>query len=266
MGFREEYSKFNQPSSAREEFVHKAITKIPKENIVNNMKPVTVSRPDGTKITYKVMPDYLMVDGMRVPMSGNTAQKVADYFGLKLPTAEIAQEIYQNADVKVTAKPLSGSGVSIDGRQYSGNEVVNTGVGYAPFAVHYNYKIDKQLSDQGVQAGDNKIVSGFAKDIISPSMPGRLGLYGLYDAHGKPIQGGTGITPHDTSTHTEYGSFVRLISPTVTITHPDGNKEIKPISSVYQYGKYTPKKEDSEKPKSGRLSLLQRIDKFLDKI
>ena len=81
MGFKEDYAKFSQPSRERENFVYNAVINLSKEQITGNMKPVTVSKPDGTKVTYKVMPDYLMVEGMRVPMSGITAQKVADHFG-----------------------------------------------------------------------------------------------------------------------------------------------------------------------------------------
>jgi len=279
MGFKEDYAKFTQPSSEREQFVLNKIKTLPKDQVVKSMKPITVTRPDGAKITYKVMPDYVMIDGMRVPMSGSSAQRVADHFGLSLPNAAIANEIYQNADVKVQAKPLSGSGTKIDGKNYSGKEVVQTGVGYAPFAVTYNDKINKQLAEQGAQ--NNQIVSGFAKDIIAPVKPGQLGLYGLYDASGKPIQGGTGSTPHDTSIHTEYGSFVRLVSPDVTITYPDGRTEKKPLSEVYQVNRYNPgaastksptsnksqiAKYNPARPQSGRLQLLQRIDNILNQL
>lgn len=277
MGFREDYAKFDQPSKERENFVYQAVTSLPKEQITGSMKPITVTKPDGTKVTYKVMPDYLKIDGMRVPMSGVTAQRVADYFGLSLPTAAIAKEIYQNADVKVTANPLSGSGANVDGKQYSGTQVVNKGVGYAPFAVHYNEKINQQLADKGADSG--QIVSGFAKDIVAPAAPGKLGLYGLFDAKGNPIQGGNGQTPHETSTHTEYGSFVRLVSPDVQVTYPDGKRETKPINEVYQIARYTPapQKTDAvnnesrqevatytpDKPQSGRMQILNRIEQFL---
>lgn len=280
MGFKEDYARFGQPSPQREQFVLKTIKSLPKDVIVRSMKPITITRPDGAKVTYKVMPDYVMIDGMRVPMSGSTAQKVADHFGLSLPNAAMANEIYQNADVKVTAKPLSGSGTQVGNTQYSGADVVQKGVGYAPFAVTYNDKINKQLSDKGVK--DDQIVSGFAKDIIAPVKPGQLGLYGLYDKNGKPIQGGTGSTPHDTDIHTEYGSFVRLVSPDVTITYPDGRQEKKPINDLYQISRYSPDKNVANKtvpkpsggnqiaqytpgkPQSGRVQLLQRIDSVLN--
>ncbi len=265
MSFKEEYAKFTKPSPEREAFVLKTLLSLPREQIVRNMRSVTVKKPDGSTVTYKVMPDYITVDGMRVPMSGNTAQTVADHFGLSLPSAQMAQDIYNNADVKVVAQPLSGTGTTIDGRHYSPNDVVrNQGVGYAPFAVSYNDKINQQLADKGVNPGGKEIVSGFAKDIVAPPAPGKLGLYGLYDSKGKPIQGGSGETPHDTSVHTEYGTYVRLVSPDVTITYPDGRSETKPVGQVYTAGRYavSPKGTKSNVPKSNAPAVPDKLDQI----
>lgn len=288
MSFRDDFVRFKQPGPEREQFIYNYIVNnISKNQLLNSMKPITVSRPDGTKITYKLLPDYISSnDGVRVPMSGNTAQRVADHFGLSLPSAAMANEIYQHADVKVPAKPLSGSGTTVDGQQYSGQGVVDKGVGYAPFAINYNEKVNQQLADHGAKSGE--IVSGFAKDIVAPPVAGKLGLYGLYDANGKPIQGGNGQTPHDTSIHSEYGSFVRLVSPDVTITYPDGRQETKSTKDVYHISSYAPKpgatpmtplppqnaptggqqasQYSPNKPRSGRLSFLERIDNFLNSL
>ncbi len=272
MSFKEEYAKFTKPSLEREAFVLKTLLSLPREQIVRNMRSISVKKPDGTTITYKVMPDYITVDGMRVPMSGNTAQAVANHFGLSLPSAQMAQDIHNNADVQIAAQPLSGTGTTIDGRHYTPDDVVrNQGVGYAPFAVSYNEKINQQLADKGVNPGGNQIVSGFAKDIVAPPTPGKLGLYGLYDSKGKPIQGGNGQTPHDTSVHTEYGSFVRLVSPEVTITYPDGRTETKPVSQVYTAGQYAiapkttaPHPGAPKSPSPQTPGKLDQIDKFLD--
>lgn len=268
MSFKEEYAKFTKPSPEREAFVLKTLLSMPREQIVKNMKPITVKRPDGSTVTYKVMPDYITVDGMRVPMSGNTAQQVANHFGLSLPSAQQAQDIHNNADVKVVAQPLSGTGTTIGDHHYSPDDVVrNQGVGYAPFAVSYNKKIDQQLADKGATPGGDQIVSGFAKDIVAPPSPGKLGLYGLYDSKGKPIQGGNGQTPHDTAVHTEYGSYVRLVSPEVTVTYPDGRTETKPVRQVYVAGNYasSPKdKPDAPKASPQSPAGLDQVNQFLD--
>lgn len=282
MGFKEEYNKFPGPSPEREQFVLRTLKSLPREQIVRNMKPITVPGPDGTKITYKVMPDYITVDGMRVPMAGATAQAVANHFGLSLPTAQMTNDIYHHADVQVTANPLSGSGVQVGDHHYSGKDVVDKGVGYAPFAAAYNDRINQQLADKGVNVGGDQIVSGFAKDIVQPPAKGKLGLHGFYDAKGKPIQGGNGETPHDTAVHTEYGAFARLISPDATITYPDGRTEVKPLGSVYTASSYNPstpvtppaKSIHTEntppyaptRPQSGRAQMLQRIDEYLSQL
>lgn len=275
MSFKDEYAKFDKPSPEREAFVLRAILSLPKEQILNSMRTITVDGPNGTKISYKVMPDYIKIDGVRVPMSGNTAQRVADHFGLNLPTPKQVQEIYQNADVKVSAKPLSGSGVNVGGKQYSGKDVVNTGVGYSPFALAYNDKVDKQLEEQGY-SGEG-IVAGFAKD-ITPPVNGKLGLYGLFDSKGKPIQGGSGETPHDTSVHTEYGTYVRLVSPKVTVTYPDGHTEVKPASEAYQgavaryntpapaTGKSTQESDPTKPLPQNAPAGLAKVDQYLNEL
>lgn len=266
MSFKEEYAKFTKPSPEREAFVLRTLLSLPREQVVGNMKSISVKRPDGSTVTYKVMPDYITIDGMRVPMSGNTAQQVANHFGLSLPSAQQAQDIHNNADVKVVAQPLSGTGTTIDGHRYSPDDVVrNQGVGYAPFAVSYNDKVNQQLTDSGFKPGSGQIVSGFAKDIVAPPRDGKLGLYGLYDAHGKPIQGGNGETPHDTSVHTEYGTYVRLVSPEVTVTHPDGREETKPTGQVYVAGRYPTKSTPSSgAPNSTVPNGLEQVNQFLD--
>ena len=264
MSFKEEYAKFTKPSPEREAFVLRTLLALPREQVVGAMKPISVKKPDGSTVTYKVMPDYITVDGMRVPMSGNTAQQVADHFGLSLPSAQMAQDIHNHADVKVAAQPLSGTGTTIGGVHYSPDDVVrNKGVGYAPFAVSYNERINQQLTDKGFNPGSGQIVSGFAKDIVAPPKSGKLGLYGLYDNKGKPIQGGSGETPHDTAVHTEYGSFVRLVSPEVTITHPNGQTEVKPVGQVYTAGKYNvPSK--STNPAAPKTDGLEQVNEFFD--
>ena len=239
MGFREEYLKFKQPSQERENFVFNSVVQyLNKDQIEKSMKPITVKGPNNTQITYKVMPDYVSIDGMRVPMSGSTAQRVATHFGFSIPNSQLSQKIYENADVKVSAKPLSGQGAVIDGKTYSGKDVVSKGVGYADFAAKYNDNVNQQLADSGAKQGD--IVAGFAKDVVTSPKEDRLGLHGFYDDKGRPIQGGDGTTPHDTKIHTEYGAFVRLVSDEVEVKNLEtGEVEKKRINEVLNLPTYT---------------------------
>ena len=138
------------------------------------------------KITIKIMPNFIRVQGFYVPMSGSTAAKVAQHYGLSLPPSQLIRQINQNADIKITSKPLSGTGAIIDGKKYSGNDIVNLGVGRSDFAGAYNDTINKQLAEHGDTSG--KVISGFAKEIAAPTPgnEGTLHMVGFFDKNGSP--------------------------------------------------------------------------------
>lgn len=223
MSFKTDFLN-TKPGPIREALVFNEIIKRgpPKELV-----PITVTTEDGSKITYRVMPDYLMIDGIRVPMAGKTAQKVADYFGMKLPTTKMSKQIWNAADTKIMPTPLSAGGI-IGGKYYSGQEVVDHKISDSDSSVAYNEMIDRQLSKQNKPA---TLVAGHMKDIVQPPNPNKLGLYGWYDKSGKPTQY-SAYTPHDTDIHTEYGAGTRLISNQVTITRPDGKVETKSLDDL----------------------------------
>ncbi len=77
------------PGQARENLVYQEIVKRgpPKE-----MVPVTIDGPNGTKITYHVLPDVISIDGIRVPMTANTSQRIANTFKMHLPTAKMSKQ------------------------------------------------------------------------------------------------------------------------------------------------------------------------------
>jgi hypothetical protein len=254
MTFKDDLEKYPQPGPEREKFILNKILSLPKEQIVKNLKPITISQSDGSSIIYKIMPDYLSIDNIRIPMSGKTAQIVADHFGLSIPTPKLTDDIYRHSDVQIDAYPLSGTGVKLqNGTYFSPKQVVDKGVGYAPFVNAYNERINKQLSDNNVKP--NQIVSGFCKDITTPQAPGKLGLYGFFRKdRDKPIQY-SAFTPHDIENHSEYGAFLRLISPDVEVVSKDGSIEKKNISEVQNITRYTAKP-------SGTTSLLQLSPKY----
>lgn len=211
--FKEAFLKL-PPGTEREKLVYEEVIK---RNLKTNLVPVTVEMKDGTKVTYKVMPDYITIDGLRVPMSGRTAQKVADHFGMVLPTDKMSDQIYDAADVKLRPPPLSSSGFrDKGGRYYSAEEVVKHKIGDPDAALAYSEQIEKELA----QKGKSGLVAGHMKDVIMPYDPEKLGLYGWRGEDGGLIQ--TPRTPHDTSVHTEYGAGTRLADSKVTVTTPDG--------------------------------------------
>lgn len=242
MGFKEEFLKL-PPGSQREDLVYQYAIKIGPPKTV----PLTVNGPNNTKITYYVMPDYLMIDGIRAPMTASTAQKIANHYGMQLPNAALAKEIYNQAKQKgnaISAKPLSGRGAivpvmdpttgkpkrDVNGKiitkHYSGEDVVQMGVNKSEWAIAYNDSLNREQALKNQDPKNPEIVSGHFKDILAP-VPGhenRMALYGLFDSNGKPIQGGNGLTPHDTTAHSEYAAAPRLISEKITITLADGRK------------------------------------------
>lgn len=211
--FKDKFLKL-APGPAREELVYNEITK---NKPPINLVPITVTTKDGTSITYKVMPDYLTLDGIRVPMSGVTAQKVADFYNMHLPTSKMSKQIWQAADTKIRPTPLSAGGV-INGKHYSGQEVVDHKISDSDSSVAYNQMINDELKNHP----NANLVAGHMKDLIMPEgKSNRLGLYGWFGTDGKPIQY-SARTPHDTTVHTEYGAGTRLVDNNVSVTTPDG--------------------------------------------
>ena len=297
MSFRTDFESFRQPSQAREDFVYNSIIKnLTKDQIIAAMQPLTFMHGD-KKITIKIMPNFIRVQGFYVPMSGSTAAKVAQHYGLSLPPSQLIRQINQNADIKITSKPLSGTGAIIDGKKYSGNDIVNLGVGRSDFAGAYNDTINKQLAEHGDTSG--KVISGFAKEIAAPTPgnEGTLHMVGFFDKNGSPIQGSkNGKTPHQSDIHSEYGTLLRMVSGIAEVELPNGERKQVPVADLYNVSSYNVPKSSpdsnvtapkypinqlpSAQPKpsymakapqqsniqQGRQSLLSRIDSFLNQI
>jgi len=217
--FREQYAKM-KPGQARENFVFQQAIQQGKPKLV----PVTVPGPNNTKITYNVMPDFFMIDGIRVSLSPYNAQRIADHFGMRIPTTKMADQIYRNSN-PIAAKPFSGTGATINGRRYSPEEFTASMLGNSEANIAYSEMVDAQIAAARI-ANPNKPIDGFAKYITQPDVPGRASLYGLWtnpknQNAEKPIQGGSGLTPHGTD-QVEYCTYGRFADPNVTITRADG--------------------------------------------
>lgn len=214
--FKELYTNM-KPGPSREALIYQYAIQQGKPKLL----PITVPGPNNTKITYQVMPDFLMIDGIRVTLTPTTAQRIADAFGMQIPTAKMADQIYQSSN-KIPARPLSGSGVTIDGRHYSGDEVTRNLISDSRANIAYSDIVNQQIAQQK-NLNPNKPVDGFNKSIVQSEAPGRTGYYGLWtgNSSNEPLQGGNGVTRHDLN-QTEYCAGLRLVSNDVVITKPDG--------------------------------------------
>jgi hypothetical protein len=206
-----------------------------RENLVYNavvaagkpaeLTPITVNGPGGIKLTYNVMPDYVKVNGIRVTIAPSTAQRIAARFNMSLPTDKMSQQIYNAADIKTRAIPLSGSGyVGSDGKRYSGEDVAKERIGKADAALKYNEATDDAIKKEQAKTGNQgKLIAGHGKDILQPTNnPNDVRIGGWHGADGKPLQPYSDTHKGEALRHSEYGLFTRLVDSKVLITTPDG--------------------------------------------
>lgn len=208
------------PGPEREKLI---LNEVLKRGLPTTLVPVTITGPNNIKITYKVMPDYLMLDGLRITMAPATAQKIANHFNMKLPTDKMSQQIYQAADTKVRATPLSSSGYTgPNGKFYSPEEVVQHRINQSDAAIEYNKLTDQEL-DKIRQSGKiPSLIAGHGKDILQPSAPEDPRIGGWAGLEGQPLQPYSTAHKGQAMGHTEYGLYTRLVDNQVTVTLPDG--------------------------------------------
>ena len=150
--------------------------------------------------TIEVAPDYLAIgsddDFVRIPMTPQTAQRLADLFGCVLPTRKIVDAIDAVAEVRLAPQPLTEDRESV-----------------AAFVLS-NEKIEAQR--QGKPLGP--LVTGAKKDIVlsnkAHERPDRLAIYGWRQLDGKPIQPLTNV---HVDWYVDYSHGVRLVRDEIVI-------------------------------------------------
>jgi len=157
-----------------------------------------------------VMPDYLAIgsneDFVRVPMTPQTAQKVADLYGASLPTSKLVDEIHEQSTTKFT--PLG---------------LLNHREATETFMLHHQ-KIENQRGRSPLAA----LSSGHKKDIVNSvrghDQPDRVAIYGWHQRDGAPIQPLS--TVHHKS-YVDYSHGVRLVSNRIIV-----NGEARTLSQL----------------------------------
>ncbi|MCK9424564.1 MAG: hypothetical protein M0Q21_00840 [Ignavibacteriaceae bacterium] len=178
-------------------------------NIPDFMRTLTkisgnFSDGNGTNHTcaYEVMPDYLTIgsneDYCRIPMGPITAQKLADLFGAVMPTAQLVDDIYNHAAIKlepVTYAPVGDQSTLV------------------PKFVEHNTAIENQRIAAGGTLG--LLIGGTKKDvvlsnkIVDPTRPNHVVIYGWHQLSGIPIQPLTNIHING---YVDYSHGIRLIN------------------------------------------------------
>lgn len=148
----------------------------------------------------EVMPDYLAIgsdtDFVRVPMTPQTAARIADAFGCALPTRKIVDEVYRTATVKLEPKPMTMD-----------RELPAT-------FLRHNAIIESQRAGKTL----GELVAGIKKDVVVSNRlsekPNRVAIYGWHTIDGKPIQP---LTIVHGETYVDYSHGVRLMKRTVMV-------------------------------------------------
>lgn len=165
---------------------------------LRDFKRVPIHGPaaDGSEaaITLLVMPDYLAVgsdeDFVRMPMTPQSAQKIADQFGCTLPTRKIVDAIDAQAELHVEPRPLTKD-----------RETVET------FRQHHEI-IEGQRANKPL----GLLITGIKKDVVlTPRIferPDRLAIYGWRQLNDQPIQP---LTIVHWDQYVDYSHGVRLI-------------------------------------------------------
>ena len=190
--------------SRREEAITKEVLRGNVPDFLRRFREVTVTAKDASgkerTAVIEVTPDYLAVgcdsDFVRVPLTPQSAARIADAFGCALPTRKIVDEVYRAAAVKLDPKPLSEERES------------------AATFLRHNALIEEQRKGQKL----GELVAGIKKDVVVSNKlaekPGRVAIYGWHTPDGKPIQP---LSTVHRDAYVDYSHGVRLVRRTVVV-------------------------------------------------
>lgn len=174
-------------------------------NFLRTLTKINTSLNDNSgvahAVSYEVMPDYLAVgsdeDFCRVPMGPISAQKIADLFGMTMPTRKLVDDIYINCDIKL--EPVTYP-------RHERNTLV-------PKFVEHNDAIETQRETASARLG--QLVGGTKKDvvisnlIVDPTRPNKVVIYGWHKLDGTPWQP---LYNGHTELYVDYSHGIRLIN------------------------------------------------------
>lgn len=150
--------------------------------------------------TIEVMPDYLAIgsdeDFVRMPMTPQTAQRIANHFGYVLPTRKIVDAIDAHAELHLGPRPLTREREAV-----------------ATFLEHHEI-IERQRAAKPL----GLLTTGIKKDVVlTPRIferPNRLAIYGWRQLDGRPIQP---LTTIHSDRYVDYSHGIRLVRDAIAI-------------------------------------------------
>lgn len=195
------------PLTDRERRVYDEIARGNVPDFLRTLRPVTVSGDvSGSRrtVTFWATPDYLAVgserDFLRIPLSPGAAWRVATLTDTSLPTAAMADAIWDAAEVRLGPIPIPP------------NRWMTT----LPVFEDHQRKVQRQRDRAAAPSG--ALLAGHKKDVvITPLLadaPGRVAIYGWHYLSGEPIQR---LYLGHTDDWVDYSHGIRLISNRVEV-------------------------------------------------
>lgn len=191
----------------RESFIRSEILSGNTPTFLRKLCPVTVTDlgAGGTNLaTIYVTPNYLALgsddDYLLMPMTPDTAQRIADMTGCLLPTRKIVDAIYESAEVKLPPQPLAP----------------DASMTTVPVFLNHNEIFRRQLTAAGKSPA--ALIAGHKKDVvITPKLagaPNKVAIYGWHRTHGVAIQP---LYLGHTAAWVDYSHGIRLVSQTMLL-------------------------------------------------
>ncbi len=203
-GLSKELTRANE--SAREAIILRELTRGNMPNFLRKQVSVnfTAKTRSGRskKVTIWVLPDYLALgsdaDFLRIPMSPVTAQRVADRFGLMLPTVKMVDTIYRAAPLRLAPRPLPASRLMVT----------------TPVYYRHNANVQAQIGNKPPRG----LIAGHKKDVVITNQllarPKKVAIYGWHRINGRAIQP---LSLVHGNWYADYSHGIRLVNLMVRI-------------------------------------------------
>jgi hypothetical protein len=195
--------------TAREKEITAQISSGNVPNFLRKLCPVpATSVADGktNRATFYATPDYLAIgsdeDYFLMPISPNTAQRLADALHCSLPTPKMVNEIYSAAEVKLAPSPIPPTAAMTT----------------VPFFGQHNDIVRAQRAEQLKAHPLEALVAGHQKDVVITAKlataPGKVAIYGWHQTNGVPIQP---LYLKHTAAWVDYSQCTRLVQQAMVV-------------------------------------------------
>jgi hypothetical protein len=193
----------------REQQIYSEILSGNVPDFLRKLRPVQVTNiVDGhtNTATFYVTPDYLAIgsneDYFLMPISPNTAQRIADTLGCRLPTRKMVDAIHAGAELKLSPSPIPPSAAMITVAVFS----------------NHNETIRAQRLAELKAHPLGALVAGHKKDVVVSAglatAPGKVAIYGWHRTNGIAIQP---LYLKHAATWVDYSQCIRLVQQVLLV-------------------------------------------------